>query len=737
MKRFTVVIVVLILMFSLVPVSASAASPVISIGSAEVYAGETAGLNVSIQGNPGITALYLNIRYDSRLKLTAVKDNGIFKGKSFSENISAVPFVLSWDDSLSQADNTANGTAAQLVFSVPQGTPAGTYKVSVSYDKDEIFNSKLENINFATADGEITVKQNKVLEDSDDVYRSGEYLHFVSGKTVSDIKNMSQRGTYVSNQNGKMSDSMLLCSGNTVYFPDKSAYVCLLFGDMNGDGNINAADARLTLRGSVGLEVFSPWQNKAADVDFSEAITASDARLILRASVGLEDADRWVKGFSEDIIYITEDLAPADKNTVTSEANYNAAGSLITSQLKAFNTKVELGQFSVHLDDATLLIKEFVNVVPELFYVINSVTVMSRDGIIENMEFSFIDNAKEKSAEYKKLIASVALQADKNWSTVQKIVYFHDYICSNYKYDDSLSIYDAYSLLKQGKGVCQAYTLLLKALLNYHGIESKYVSSEKMKHGWNIVKIGSDWYHVDATWDDPQDDRYGLALHENLLLSDKAMEKNGHKDWYCFGGNEICSNTYYDEFFWQDITSPFVNLNDKWYYIDTYSSGYGIFEWRDDSNGIVEKSFSAKWTGFLGIVRSGCFSCLGVYENKLVYNTADSVVSYDPHTGKQNLLYKENTSDQIFGLNVKDRIYINLDSSPDSSTPDIRAVDRMSAGDCDGNGKINGRDYTVLLRYLSGYNTECITSNGDFDLNGKLNTKDADAIRRFIVDGET
>lgn len=59
-------------------------------------------------------------------------------------------------------------------------------------------------------------------------------------------------------------------------------------GDIDGNDSITAADARLALRASVGLETLSPEQTAAADADFNGTITAADARLILRASVGLE-----------------------------------------------------------------------------------------------------------------------------------------------------------------------------------------------------------------------------------------------------------------------------------------------------------------------------------------------------------------------------------------------------------------------------------------------------------------
>ena len=62
----------------------------------------------------------------------------------------------------------------------------------------------------------------------------------------------------------------------------------LLLGDLDLDGSITASDARLALRGAVGLEHFNADFTAIGDVDFDGKITAADARKILRAAVGLE-----------------------------------------------------------------------------------------------------------------------------------------------------------------------------------------------------------------------------------------------------------------------------------------------------------------------------------------------------------------------------------------------------------------------------------------------------------------
>lgn len=62
------------------------------------------------------------------------------------------------------------------------------------------------------------------------------------------------------------------------------------YGDLDVDGAISVADARIALRYAVGLEgTPSRILTKVGDVDGSGAIEVSDARLILRYAVGLDD----------------------------------------------------------------------------------------------------------------------------------------------------------------------------------------------------------------------------------------------------------------------------------------------------------------------------------------------------------------------------------------------------------------------------------------------------------------
>ena len=95
-------------------------------------------------------------------------------------------------------------------------------------------------------------------------------------------------------------------------------------GDVDGDGYITSADARLALRASVKLDPLSDEQKAAADVDQDTYVTSADARLILRASVKLEALpDVSVGGDEEPASDMEETTEPeatlTDAETTTEE----------------------------------------------------------------------------------------------------------------------------------------------------------------------------------------------------------------------------------------------------------------------------------------------------------------------------------------------------------------------------------------------------------------------------------
>ena len=84
----------------------------------------------------------------------------------------------------------------------------------------------------------------------------------------------------------------------------------------------------------------------------------------------------------------------------------------------------------------------------------------------------------------------------------------HDWIATNVTYDrESFGGYDQTDCeaVFDGKAVCNGYSVLAARMLNMAGIDTLFVAglAEGEPHAWNMVKLGSDWFHLDVTFDDP------------------------------------------------------------------------------------------------------------------------------------------------------------------------------------------------------------------------------------------
>lgn len=97
----------------------------------------------------------------------------------------------------------------------------------------------------------------------------------------------------------------------------------------------------------------------------------------------------------------------------------------------------------------------------------------------------------------------------------EKVRLIYDYVMScitydhvHYNLDQGYNyMYTAYAALKDGSAVCQAYATLFYRLCEEVGIRARVICGNDNElgaptHGWNIVKIGSVYYNLDATWDD-------------------------------------------------------------------------------------------------------------------------------------------------------------------------------------------------------------------------------------------
>ncbi len=147
-------------------------------------------------------------------------------------------------------------------------------------------------------------------------------------------------------------------------------------------------------------------------------------------------------------------------------------------------------------------------------------------------------------------------------SDTEKVAYLHDYMVTHFSYDDTHTVYDAYTLLTTGRGVCQAYALLFAALCRAAGVTCVAVPCFEMAHEWNAVKLNDEWYHIDLIWDDT--DTPGEVLHTYFLIGDeelrarRALQDAAWDRTYTWDANFISPGIRTLSAPWRSLSTPFI-----------------------------------------------------------------------------------------------------------------------------------------------------------------------------------
>lgn len=193
---------------------------------------------------------------------------------------------------------------------------------------------------------------------------------------------------------------------------------------------------------------------------------------------------------------------------------------------------------------------------------------------------------------YDKVVEIVNQIITPDMTDYEKELAIHDYIVLNCKYgyvDYSKEYaYSAYGCLVQNTAVCNGYAEAMAILLSCEGIENQIIcgTAGDELHAWNQVKINNQWYHVDATWNDPVPDMVGVVTHayfnvpDDILSDTHTWDKEMYETCTSMDGNYYVYNNldgYYDDFInivrqaaAKDITATVETL------VYDYSSSYNL-----------------------------------------------------------------------------------------------------------------------------------------------------------------
>ena len=317
----------------------------------------------------------------------------------------------------------------------------------------------------------------------------------------------------------------------------------------------------------------------------------------------------------------------------------------LLDQLLKCKTEIDVASYGLNEEQIGQVFAMLFYSEAELFYIDGrySFTRYSGSSVVRTIRPVYPDNVSEIPAqldEFHELTRAIIRKVDPSFSDWEKVAFVHDYVALHYDYDHRAyieeekdnAIYDAYGMLTEGIGVCQAYSLLTRYLLRQLGVECECVSSDGLNHEWNIVKIDGHWYHMDVTWDD-RDDKgfYGQVSHEFFLSSDAhfyngvSEDRNHRAAWE----SPVSTDNYKYDGMFETVSTPFVFASDAIYAISdgslvTYDPGTERF------TELFE--LGLQWHA-LGGVWQGTFAGLWYLNGNLYWNGENAVYSYAPGSG--------------------------------------------------------------------------------------------------------
>lgn len=415
------------------------------------------------------------------------------------------------------------------------------------------------------------------------------------------------------------------------------------------------------------------------------------------------------------------------------------------------------------------------NSTPESFVCTSGMSYTMSSAKIASMSIGLSSSAATMRADYDAEVKAALKELFPNgtgdMTKAEIALAVHDYIVLHTRYDHeqtNSNRFSAYGALVNGLAVCQGYSMLYIDLLEEMGIESYFVSSSALNHGWNIVKTEAGWHHVDVTWDDPtisettgDYDRMGFCRHTYFLNTQSEFKEShaGSSGTYdatisVYGSTPIVSsNAHPNSAFWQDILGGMIYADGRWYY----------------NNSVYSKAVTANSTTVYYTCGSVCSSKYGteradtlvasnasniVYANGCIvyaqYNSngtnAQSICQYETASGKYMTAKELDTGIIISEIGagrlnfdnsiVKRGTVIYADQYGNTETVEIGGI--YISGDVNMDGSLGISDIKLICKYLVGDAKldQNAAAAADVDENGTVDIADAIRLCKLVAKGE-
>lgn len=243
-------------------------TPLIAAAEISAEPGETVTVPLTVLHNPGIAALSLSITYDaSMLTLLDAQSKAEWNTAVFlaGGDKTQSPYVLNWDSEAS-ADYSSDGLLAELQFAVAEGVTGETV-IGISVNQGSTFHADFTDAVFDT--------QNSLIRIAAATTTSTTETTTTTTTTTTATTTATTEATTTTTE---------ITTTETEPVPVQADY---LRGDVDNSGNVDVADAQITLNAYTKVISGKPTgltdqQFRAANVNLDDVLSVEDAQYILQ-----------------------------------------------------------------------------------------------------------------------------------------------------------------------------------------------------------------------------------------------------------------------------------------------------------------------------------------------------------------------------------------------------------------------------------------------------------------------
>ncbi|MBE5941555.1 MAG: hypothetical protein E7264_03330 [Lachnospiraceae bacterium] len=314
----------------------------------------------------------------------------------------------------------------------------------------------------------------------------------------------------------------------------------------------------------------------------------------------------------------------------------------VVSAIERRDNYIVVEDFSITEEDVSQYYVEILYRHPELFYVSRSIRIFRFPdrSYISTILPVYEDEESYGGDWFLEMMDKPLGMIDDDMTTLEKILFVHDYLCANLEYGkDDTSKREYHSIVgvvTEGKVVCEGYSKAFQYYMNQLEIPCRVVVGDMEDgeaHAWNQVQIDGSWYMIDVTHDDPTPDAYGRVCHTHFLVSaEQIPERTWERNKY-----HICNSKKYENVFWNNVESQMIYHDGAWYYVSTDDkNGMNLYRHDFKKHSLDEKGdvvlpLSEEWIVFGRRNAYWIEDCgrIAQFEDKIIYNTPKKIMQCD------------------------------------------------------------------------------------------------------------